>query len=472
MDSKPETLPPPQTPEPPSRLRGVPFLAWLHRLVMLLFLAGVGVVLMRVGDRQRDGLGADPNQMEPQSLRAIWKTKPQHERPWQAATTGWYQARAPNATWYGVAPLWPWLMSFGGPPSDSESGGQGLKEATESLAPYPLNWEGGTIMRVCQINKWLTLAFLALLAFGVGRQWSLLGTINLLLVLGWMVLRPLQARATPETSSMILLLLTVLAAVRLLLKNTAWRHVHFGVVAGLAYLTDVTIAPLLAAWLVVTTARFLRGLLDKSPEGSWTCRGHFIGMLALAFAFLAVTAPNLHFHHVQDGRALSPVFSHYMNSVPQTTQELHSQITQNLLTLVKLNTEEISLAAGQPSRLLILAGLLGLLLIAVAHAARGGSASQRKGRAIFPESRTVFYFILLAGLFYAALARPGEILWQVFGLGALVLTMGAEALHGRAGRRGVDGGVYRIVFTGLQLGLTVHLMICMFQYFRALPTPS
>lgn len=439
---------------------------------MLLFLAGFGVALMRGGDRQRVGLAEDPNQMEPQSLRAIWKTTPQHERTWQAATTGWYQARAPHATWYGVPPLWPWLMSFGGPPGSSESGGHGLKEDPESLAPYPLNWEAGTIMRVCEINKWLTLAFLVLLALGVGRRWSLLGTINLLLVLGWMVLRPLQARATPETLSMILFLLTVLAAVRLLLKNTAWRHVHFGVVAGLAYLTDLSIFPLLVAWLLVTTARFLRGMLDKSPEGSWTCREHFIGSLALVFAFLAVTAPNLYFHHVQDGRALSPVFSHYMNSVPQSSQELHSQTTLNLLTLVKSNGEEIPLATVQPSRLLILTSLLGLLLIAVAYAARGRAASRQAGLSIFPESRTVFYFILLTGLLYAALARPGEVLWQVFGLGALVLTMSAEALYGWAGRRGVDGGVYRVVFTGLQLVLTVHLMICMFQFFRALPTPS
>ena len=473
MDSNHETLPPPQTSESPPRLRGVPALAWLHRLVMLLFLAGFGIALMRGGDRQWVGMEEDPNSMEPQSLRAIWKTKPQHERNWQTATTGWYQARAPHATWYGVPPLWPWLMSFGGPPGSSETGGQGLKEDPKNPAPYSLNWEAGTIMRVCEINKWLTLAFLALLAFGVGRQWSLPGTINLLLVLGWMVLRPLQARATPETLSMILFLLTVLAAVRLLLKNTAWRHVHFGVVAGLAYLTDLSIVPLLAAWLLVTTARFLRGMLEKSQEGGWTCRGHFIGMQALVFAFLAVTVPNLHYHHVEDGRALSPVFNHYLNSVPQTTQELHSHTTQSLLTLVKTNAEEIPRAAVQPSRLLILAGLLGLLLIAVARAAGGGGAASRQaGVSIFQESRTVFYFILLAAFFYAALARPGEVLWQVFGLGALVLTMGAEALFGWAGRKGVDGGAYRIVFTGLQLVLSVHLMISIFQYFRALPMPS
>lgn len=471
MESTHDNLPQPETLEPPPRPRGALSAGWVQGSVVLIFLASFGFALMRMGDRQRARSGVAPDASELQSLQALWDTKPQHEQSWQAATSGWYQARAPHAMWHGISPLWPWLMSFGGPPRGEEVGGPTLMELHEAGLPLPA-WVGEMDAKSRHANQWFGMGFLVLVALGVGRRWSLLGTINLLLVLGWMVLRPLQARATPETLSMILLLLTVLAAVRLLLKNTAWRHVHFGVVAGLAYLTDVSISPLLAAWLLVTTARFLRGMLDKSAEGSWTCRGHFIGSLALAFAFLSVTAPNLHFHHVQDGRALSPVFSHYLNSVPQSTQELHSQTTQSLLTLVKSEAEDIPLATVQPSRLLILADLLGLLLVAVAYAARGGSAPLQKGRSIFPESRTVFYFILLAGLFYAALARPGEVLWQVFGLGALVLTMSAEALYGWAGRRGVDGGVYRVVFTGLQLVLTVHLMICMFQFFRALPTPS
>ena len=53
-----------------------------------------------------------------------------------------------------------------------------------------------------------------------------------------------------------------------------------------------------------------------------------------------------------------------------------------------------------------------------------------------------------------------------------VFTMGAEALYGWGGRRGLGGGVSRIVFTGLQLVLTVYLMRWMFRFFRELPTPA
>ena len=53
-----------------------------------------------------------------------------------------------------------------------------------------------------------------------------------------------------------------------------------------------------------------------------------------------------------------------------------------------------------------------------------------------------------------------------------MFTMGAEALYGWAGRRGLGGGVYRIVFTGLQLVLSVYLMSWMFRFFRELPTPA
>ena len=469
MEITHDTPPPEISETPPKPGRAGPT-GWWRALVCLIFLGSFGVALMRMGNRQRERLEADPDQEELRSLQALWDTKPQHERPWQPATNGWYQARAPHATWDGVPPLWPWLMSFGGPAHGDESAGLTLMELQEAGSPLPA-WVEELRVKVWHTNQWLTLGFLGLLAMGVGRQWSLLGTVNLMLVLGWVVLWPIEARATPETLSMILLLLTSLCAVRLLQKNTAWRHVHFGLLAGLTYLTDLAIIQMLAAWLLVTAARFLRGALDKSPEGAWTCRGHFIGLLAMVFAFVAVAAPNLFFHRVHDGKALSPALRHYEKSVPQSTEELRSRTLESLQTIVKSNSMATS-AAMQPSRSLILGCLLGMLLIAVASAAGSGAATFQKSLSNFSESRSVFYFMLLTGIFYAATATPGAVLWQVFGLCTVVLTMGAEALYGWAARRGEGRGVYRSVFTGLQLVLTVHLMICMFQFFRELPTHS
>ena len=445
-------------------------MGWVHGLLLLVFLGSFGIALMRLGERNEARRSAPPDEEELQSLQALWNTKLQHERPWTAATSGWYQAWAPHATWHGVPPLWPWLMSFGGPVRGDDSAGETLMELHKAGRPLPA-WVEEVRAKVLRVNLWLTWGFLLLLALGVGRQWSLLGTVNLALVLGWVVLWPLQFRATPETLSMILLLLTSFCAVRLLQKNTAWRHVQFGLLAGMAYLTDVTILPLLAGWLLVTTARFLRGLLDKSAEGSWTCRGHFIGLLALVFAFLAVTVPNLSFHRVQDGKALFPIFNHYEPSLPKSSQEFRARTMEGLETMVKLSSEANPSAKLQPSGSLILGGLTGMLLIAVASAARG-PASSGIGVAIFAEYRSAFYLLLLTGILYAATANPGPVLWPVFALCVLLLTLGAESLQGWARRRGLGGGFPYALFTGLQLVVTVHLMICMFQYFRELTNPS
>ena len=92
--------------------------------------------------------------------------------------------------------------------------------------------------------------------------------------------------------------------------------------------------------------------------------------------------------------------------------------------------------------------------------------------AIFAESRSAFYLLLLTGILYAATANPGAVLWPVFALCVLLLTLGAESLQGWARRRGLGGGFPYALFTGLQLVVTVHLMICMFQYFRELTNPS
>jgi hypothetical protein len=226
-----------------------------------------------------------PSLHEGKVIRATLEQLKLQTTPQTSPHAGGYAHWAPHATVETVPPLYPWLMAHW-------------------LGTLPINEAGQEIIstqdlytRGLCLNVWLGLIFLLIMGTWIWARGSLLVAANAMLVLGFGVVLPQAMFYEPNVLSYGWYGMAFVLALELLTRNLAWTHVLFGLVVGAAYLTDLTVLPLVAIWALVTVGRFLYELFRRDADQGWSCPGQFIGLLGFTFALCAVIGPNLLFHN-------------------------------------------------------------------------------------------------------------------------------------------------------------------------------
>ncbi len=388
-----------------------------------------------------------------------------HQSHLPSFSKGYYQW-FPHATVEGVPPLYPWLLAQ-------------TASADGKLEAMPVVYARGQ-----WVNVWLGLGFLIMLGTWLWSKGSLLVAANAMVLLGFGVFLPQTIFYEPNVLSYGLHGLAFALALQLLTRNGAWPHVAFGLVAGAAYLTDLSLLPLVLSWACVTTGRFCWEMFRRETHRSWNCPGHFIGLLGMAFGFFAVVAPNLQYHHARH-QTWEPLRQAYLSveaedpaqpkvplqeflgdnahraDLPQAwLRKLHRVVFPRVLPATSPEGAPHIL----PWRNVYLWGLLAVFLIAGLHARTRGPAWFQDGPVADSRAGTRVAFVLLTTLFSLTAAavyqgRDGSehtILPIVQGL-VLALILGGETLRQWAERRGGGGRGGRGYTVAYRLGLLILL---------------
>jgi hypothetical protein len=258
---------------------------------------------------------------------------------------------------------------------------------------------------------------------------------------------------------------------------------------GAAYLTDVTILPLVLGWATIATGRFLVEMFRRETHRSWNCPGHFIGLLGLSLAFLFMVAPNLYFHH-QRNHTWEPLTQEFLmveqpaqvqgtetQKIPLTDylqshswrQEIFPQLQGKLRALVF--PAALSPTAPEGTlRVLTWRGayiwvLLTVFFIAGIHARTRGpawfqdgpAADSRAGAKVSFLLLTVAFGLLAAAIYHGTDGSENTVLHLYICL-VMGLILGAESLRQWAERRGRGGQAYTVIYRVAQVLLLLHLI--------------
>jgi hypothetical protein len=172
-------------------------------------------------------------------------------------------------------------------------------------------------------GKWLNLfigaGFCLLLGIVASRYFSLGATVNLLLLVGFGAMLPRAPYFQPEPLYYIFFFLSWLCCLALLRKNSIWRYCLLGVLAGIAYLAKTSVMPLLAAFVAVSSYRFLFGAVPaiirkayNRPASEWCWQTHIVGVFFLAVFFLMTAGPRLSFANERFGAPFHSYPSYWM----------------------------------------------------------------------------------------------------------------------------------------------------------------
>lgn len=198
-----------------------------------------------------------------------------------------------------VNPLWPWLSA--------------------RFQDNKPNSDQDIFVRGKWINVTMTAAFCVLCGLIAARHFSLLASMNLVLVIGFGALLPQAVFYQPEPMYFILFCLSWLMCLRIFHRNTVWCYGLLGVLCGLSYLAKTSIQPLMISFVLVTSYRFL---LDAGvhvlkvkwhrPCSEFLWQRHVVGMAFFVTLFLVTAGPRLSYAHDRFGSAFHSYPSYWM----------------------------------------------------------------------------------------------------------------------------------------------------------------
>jgi len=198
----------------------------------------------------------------------------------------------PHQTDGVVAPLWPWVAAR------VARDGHVIDEATFGThTPADL----ALFERGKWLNVWISGVFLAAAGLWLARRWTVLGTVNFVLLAMLGALLPRAAAFQPEPLYFILFFLSWVVGLGLCVRNPLGAYAVFGLLCGLAGLAKSSIQPLMGIWFGVMAVRFVLGLWR--PSEKWSPARHVIGVVMWASLFLVVMAPRLAYGQERWGRA-------------------------------------------------------------------------------------------------------------------------------------------------------------------------
>lgn len=188
----------------------------------------------------------------------------------------------PHYTDGETGPFWPWAVSR------LVAEEHPFQESAEMAEDY------GLLRRGKWMHVWMAAFFLSLAGFLAAGYLSPPAVMLMLLPAAFMTLLPASVMFRQDLLYYLLFFLCWLCALRLLRKNSVWLHGAFGVLTGVAWLTETNTWILMAAWFIAASLRWLGEILRRGEarvEETWTSRNHFVGLVAMAIGWLAVCGP-------------------------------------------------------------------------------------------------------------------------------------------------------------------------------------
>jgi hypothetical protein len=305
--------------DPPARLASAQtappdiwarFSEWRRWLWVALLLAACGLAHLSIGGllisqtnhTDRNILGAD----QKHNMKLALMTRQDFTPDFSRGVSEPLMKMLPHRTDGVVNPLWPWAAAWLAEPDHAISGPD---EVTEQDRAF--------FNRGRWFNLGLTCGFLLLAGLALARVFSLPATVNTVLLMSLGALLPRSVWFQPEPLYYVFFLLTWVACVFALLRNSLWIYALIGLLSGLAYLAKSSVHPLLIVFLGVSSARWLWGWVLAHWPGSggtsqWVWRNHLFGVALLVFTHLLVAAPRLSHAREQFGSAFHSYPAYWM----------------------------------------------------------------------------------------------------------------------------------------------------------------
>lgn len=261
-------------------------------IVLALVLVVVGLVHVRIGGllieqtntSDKNILGADQKANLKLALQAREDLSPDFSKGVTEPLKGLFPHRTDGV----VNPLWPWMAAWMADKDHVISGDSEVTAADRAL------FNRG---RWCHVG-W-TLGAVIILSIACLRMFSLASTIVVTLLVGFGALLPRAAYFQPEPVYFVLFLITWVACLFALHRNSLWMHVVIGFFGGLAYLAKGSVQPLLICYVGVSSLRWAWGwitVLRTAPQESttlWLRRNHWLALFVMSFCFLMTAGPRL-----------------------------------------------------------------------------------------------------------------------------------------------------------------------------------
>jgi hypothetical protein len=263
---------------------------WFTFAIILL---GVGFAYLRIGSllieqtnhSKERILGGD----QKNNLKLTLQTRDDLSPDWSKGVSGPIKNWFPHRTDGVVNPLWPWVAAW-----------LADKDHTISADDVVTDQDRALYHRGRRFHVGWTLGILAVLGFACARVFSLGAAVNVMLLVGFGALLPRTAYFQPEPLFFVLFLVTWLACLFALQRNSLWMHLMIGGFGGLAYLAKGSVQPLLMGYAAVATLRwalewcqFWRRI-PKVTISLWQQRDHWLCMLVMMLAFFMTTGPRLY----------------------------------------------------------------------------------------------------------------------------------------------------------------------------------
>lgn len=168
-------------------------------------------------------------------------------------------------------------------------------------------------------NLGFSVLFISAAGILLALRWSILATINFVIIVGFGAFLPRAVYFQPEPLYYAFFLLSFICALGLIKKNALWLYLLFGIFSAFGYLTKGSMLPLIAAFFGVTTYRFLAAVIPRlfggvglRPKSRWIWQNHLFGTILFAFAFLFINAPSMSYRHERFGSPTHSFPSYWM----------------------------------------------------------------------------------------------------------------------------------------------------------------
>lgn len=368
----------------------------------------------------------------------------------------------------GIAqPLWPWVAAW-----------------MHDSADVP-----GSLRRAGVFRLGLVVGFLILLGITCVRSFTLPGALLVLLITGFHGFLPVVGFYTGATLFHLFFLLSWIACVYGLQRNSLWVYGLIGVFCALAYMSEDRALPLVFVFIFVSSARAFWGWLHMhwakmESTSLWVWRNHLFGLILLVTMAGFIAGPRLAETQAKFGRGL---FS-YVDQVrwledaesaqawiakhpdadslkaPPVQERLNAQIYLDSHTQPEVR-ERLVRGLGELWRCYAQDGgwqlvILMLILAALSAAVRWGTPkASHAGQRLHPETATTVLFILGAGATLIGIAAWDAAVWDVDQVRALLaplalsLIWACESVLRRARRRSAA----RIITVSYQIALSAMI---------------
>ncbi len=424
---------------------------WLRWIVIALALGSFSFAYLQVNVPKARQAGKAPlSFIETRHLALTEATQPDLRPEFTQSFSEPLKKWVPHRTDGVAQPLWPWLAAW-------------FYDATNL---------SGSFTSAVSFQLGLTLGFLLLLGLVAARNFSLPAALLILIWVGFQGFTPTIGTFTGSTLFYLFFLLTWLACVYGLQRNSLWVYGLIGSFGGLAYLSEDRVLPLLAVFLIISSARALCGWVVSHwarTEGTtlWVWSNHLFGIILLFSLFGFIAGPRLAEAKIKLGQATYSSIDHVRWLEDETSARAWIDKHPDAYSLREISTLnrptwenyqashslEAILERFQQGGLEVMAHfqergglcLLALLAVLIGMLAMtwwGTPRACHAGEKLHPETASTVVFVLGISLAYVSIAAWDSAVWNLDHLGAITaplglsLVWGSESVLRRAKRRG------------------------------------